>query len=155
MCCAPYSSLPSTEGFTFSDRSASMSHVFHFARGQEIKQCISEKSSLCPGFRPHRAQPGINIELCFPLWDVLSSTFKKQGYASFPLSKQQLTVQFIKVFLFIQVFLFLVFWWKRVWACAELILQVKFHINFYMAVIWELTLMRACTDVAHMKWNIP
>lgn len=39
-------------------------------------------------------------------------------------------------------------------ACPELILQFKFYINFYMAVIYELRLMRACSDVTHMTLNI-
>lgn len=65
--------------------SASMSHECNFACGQEVKQHISVKSSLCPGFRPH--SHGQNpTELCFPLCAGLSSTFKKQGYVSFALS---------------------------------------------------------------------
>lgn len=55
-----------------------------------------------------------------------------------PASKQQLWHPFIVIL----VFLFLVFWWKKMWACPEFILQFKFHINFYTAVIWELRLMR-------------
>lgn len=65
--------------------SASMSHECNFACGQEVKQHISVKSSLWPGFRPHSHAQN-PTELCFPLCAGLSSTFKKQGYVSFALS---------------------------------------------------------------------
>lgn len=69
---------------------ASMLHKFNFSSDREIKQHISVKSSLHPGFRPH-SPAGLSLaqnplELCFPPCDVLSSTFKKQGYVSFALS---------------------------------------------------------------------